>query len=94
MQYLLLGKNIIHIIIYILLLFIYYLYIINYNQSHITQIPKTKEKKLFGWLFYRKKIVCKLFLFVGYLLKYERTTKGRTSNRKDNAKHKLFLNDL
>ena len=61
MQYLLLGKNVIHITIYILLLFIYYIYIINYNQSHITQIPKTKEKNCLGGSFTEKKLYVKYF---------------------------------
>ena len=33
-------------------------------------------------------------IFVGYLLKHDRIAKGRTSHKKDNGKHKLFLNDL
>ena len=37
----------------------------------------------------QKKIVCEVFLFVGYLIKNDRTTKGRTSNTENNAKHKV-----
>ena len=41
-----------------------------------------------------KNCMWSISIFVGYLLKYDRIAKGRTSHKKDNGKHKLFLNDL